>query len=178
MKLKEKGFVGTKEIFNINFIFDLDDKKIKLFKDELSKKISAIVKKNVEPVLVTSYDREYFLNYNKKLRATIDTNLSVKHINNKSSIPLNKEIMEIKYNIENDDYYRNTIIDTNFNFRFQKYSKICIRHTKIEKMVLFKSNYEKKIYYWCPFFQYSDNKSRYKFSNIVKKFQNNYIGYY
>ena len=31
--------------------------------------------------------------------------------------------MEIKYNIENDDYYRNTIIDTNFNFRFQKYSK-------------------------------------------------------
>ncbi len=120
---RKKGFVGTKEIFNINFIFDLEDKKINLFKGELSKKISAIVKKNVEPVLVTSYDREYFLNYNKKLRATIDTNLSVKHINNKSSIPLNNEIMEIKYNKENDDYYRNTIIDTNFNFRFQKYSK-------------------------------------------------------
>ncbi len=120
---RKKGFVGTKEIFNVNFIFDLEDKKIISFKNELSNKISAIVRKNVEPVLVTSYDREYFLNYNKKLRATIDTNLSIKHIKNNSSIPLNKEIMEIKYNKEYDDYYRNTIIDANFNFRFQKYSK-------------------------------------------------------
>ena len=60
--------------------------------------------------------------------------------------------MEIKYNIENDDYYRNTIIDTNFNFRFQKYSKYVSGILRLKKMVLFKSNYEKKIYYWCPFF--------------------------
>ena len=31
--------------------------------------------------------------------------------------------MEMKYSRENDDYFRNTIIDAGFNFRFQKYSK-------------------------------------------------------
>ena len=59
LKLKKKGFVGTKEIFNINFIFDLDDKKLNYLKANYQKKFP-IVKKNVEPVLVTSYDREYF----------------------------------------------------------------------------------------------------------------------
>ena len=66
--------------------------------------------------------------------------------------------MEIKYNIENDDYYRNTIIDTNFNFRFQKYSKYVSGILRL-KNGLFKSNYEKKFIIGVLFFQYSDNKA-------------------
>ena len=31
--------------------------------------------------------------------------------------------MEIKYEKQNDNYFRNIIVDSNFNFRFQKYSK-------------------------------------------------------
>ena len=36
---------------------------------------------------------------------------------------MGKEIMEIKYNINNDKDFRNTIVNKNFNFRFQKFSK-------------------------------------------------------
>ena len=34
---KKKGFVGTKNIFDIKFKFDLNDKKIDLFESEISK---------------------------------------------------------------------------------------------------------------------------------------------
>ena len=34
LKLKKKRFCRNQGNFNINFIFDLDDKKIKLFKSE------------------------------------------------------------------------------------------------------------------------------------------------
>ena len=132
---KKKGFVGTKNIFDIKFKFDLNDKKIDLFESEISKKISSILGINVKPILITSYDREYFLNHNKKLRATIDTNLTIKHIKNNFSIPLNKEIMEMKYSRENDDYFRNTIIDAGFNFRFQKYSKYVFGLIALKKIV-------------------------------------------
>jgi hypothetical protein len=38
-------------------------------------------------------------------------------------LPLRKEIMEIKYSIKDDEDFRNTIVNKNFNFRFQKFSK-------------------------------------------------------
>ncbi len=120
---KKNGFVGTKDIFRVDLKNDIEKKFFSFFEDDLSKKISSIVSKNVRPVLTTSYDREYFLNDNKKLRATIDTNLVIKNFKNNYKIDLGKEIMEIKYEKQNDNYFRNIIVDSNFNFRFQKYSK-------------------------------------------------------
>lgn len=120
---KKNGFVGTKDIFRVDLKTNMEKKFFSFFEDDLSKKISFIVSKNVRPVLITSYDREYYLNENKKLRATIDTNLVIKNFKNDYKINLGKEIMEIKYEKQNDNYFRNIIIDSNFNFRFQKYSK-------------------------------------------------------
>ena len=62
---------------------------------------------------------------NNKFRSTIDTNLNVKNIKTQNNIelPLRKEIMEIKYSIKDDEDFRNTIVNKNFNFRFQKFSK-------------------------------------------------------
>ena len=81
--------------------------------------------KNVFPVIQTSYLREYYLSKNNKFRSTIDTNLNVKNIKTQNNIelPLRKEIMEIKYSIKDDEDFRNTIVNKNFNFRFQKFSK-------------------------------------------------------
>ena len=54
------------------------------------------IKRQVFPVLITSYEREYYLSQNKKFRSTIDTNIKVISLKNYSiKLPLNKEIMEI-----------------------------------------------------------------------------------
>ena len=65
------------------------------------------------------------LSRNNKFRSTIDTNLSVKdfNIDNRFEIPIRKEIMEIKYSIKDDNDFRNIILNKNFNFRLQKFSK-------------------------------------------------------
>ena len=60
--------------------------------------------------------------------------------------------MEIKYNIENDDYYRNTIIDTNFNFRFQKYSKYVSGILRLKKNGLLNQTIKKKNLLLVSFF--------------------------
>ena len=135
LEIKEKnGFVGSKQNFRIsNF------KKKKLdFKDfQLNNEISNRVYFNVFPILIVSYEREYYLNYNKKFRATVDTNLNVISLNNKKiKLKINKEIMEIKYNLEFDDDYRNQIINKNFKFRNQKFSKYVVSLLNLKKNAL------------------------------------------
>ena len=122
---KKEGFIGTKEFYDLN----LKIKTIEIYKIinnfNFLKKISTIVGKNVFPILQTSYLREYYLSRNNKFSSTIDTNLYVKNIKSQNNfqVPMGKEIMEIKYNISNDKDFRNTIVNRNFNFRFQKFSK-------------------------------------------------------
>ena len=70
--------------------------------------------------MITSYNREYYINNNNKIRSTIDTNLEVIPINNISfKLPLFKEILEIKYNISFDDEYRRLISGKNLNLGFK-----------------------------------------------------------
>ena len=121
---KKKGFVGSKKQFNFGKYSCFSDiiKNIKNY--DIKNNISKIVKEQVYPILITSYNREYYINNNNKIRSTIDTNLEVIPINNISfKLPLFKEILEIKYNISFDDEYRRLISGKNFKFRFQKYSK-------------------------------------------------------
>ena len=90
-------------------------------------KVSNVIKRQIFPVLITSYDREYYLNINKKFRSTIDTNLKVMPISNLSlSVPIRKEILELKYDTKYDEEFRNRIINSNFKFRFQKFSKYVV----------------------------------------------------
>ena len=122
---KKEGFVGTKEFYDLNLKIKTSEIYKTINDYYFLKKISAIVGKNVFPILQTSYLREYYLSRNDKFRSTIDTSLHVKNIRyqNNFKVPMGKEIMEIKYNINNDEDFRNTIVNKNFNFRFQKFSK-------------------------------------------------------
>lgn len=131
---KKKGFVGTKTIYNLGKFKDIDNLLKMVKQSEFLNKLSVIIKQNVFPVLITSYTREYFIHYDKKFRSTIDTNLSVVSVlNNKIKIPINKEILELKYNLENDNDFRNSIINSNFKLRFQKFSKYSVGLINLKK---------------------------------------------
>ena len=131
---RKKGFVGTKLQFKLdkyNNIYELIEK---INKFDFQNKISNIIKRQVFPVLITSYDREYYLSQNKKFRSTIDTNLEVTSLKNYSiKLPINKEIMEIKYNTNYDKDFRNIIINNKFKFRFQKFSKYVVGLLSLKK---------------------------------------------
>ena len=132
---KKKGFIGTKTIYNLGKFNDVDSLS-KNGETEVSflNKLSVIIKQNVFPVLITSYTREYFIDHNKKFRSTIDTNLNVLSVlNNKIKLPINKEILELKYNLENDNDFRNSIINSNFKLRFQKFSKYSVGLINLKK---------------------------------------------
>ena len=105
-----------------------------VIKPHFLNKLSVIIKQNVFPVLITSYTREYFIDYNKKFRSTIDTNLNVLSVlNNKIKLPINKEILELKYDLENDNNFRNNIVNSNFKLRFQKFSKYSVGLLSLKK---------------------------------------------
>ena len=124
---KKKGFVGTKLQFNFGKYDSSEDIIEKAKKFEFQNKVSNVIKRQVFPVLVTSYDREYYLSYNKKFRSTIDTNLKVLSIKNFFlKLPISKEILEIKYDIKQDQDFRNAIINPKIRFRFQKFSKYVV----------------------------------------------------
>lgn len=124
---KKRGFVGTKKQLNFGTYESLSE-LLEICKNfHFQNKVSNVVKRQIFPVLITSYDREYFLNINKKFRSTIDTNLKVIPINNLClSVPINKEILELKYDTKYDEDFRNTVIDSDFKFRFQKFSKYVV----------------------------------------------------
>ncbi len=131
---RKKGFVGTKLQFNLGKFENFNDIVKSAKKFDFQNKISNIIKRQVFPILITSYDREYYLSHNKKFRSTIDTNLIVSSLQNYSmKLPLNKEILEIKYDTNHDEDFRNTITNNNFKFRFQKFSKYVVGLLNLEK---------------------------------------------
>jgi len=131
---KKKGFVGTKTIYNLGKFKDVDSLLKMVKQNNFLNKLSVIIKQNVFPVLITSYTREYFIDYNKEFRSTIDTNLNVLSVlNNKIKLPINKEILEIKYDLENDNNFRNNIVNSNFKLRFQKFSKYSVGLLSLKK---------------------------------------------
>lgn len=125
LEIKSKnGFVGTKKQFNFGKFKNLEDLSVNIKKYNFTNKISKIVQQQVFPILITSYNREYFLDENKILRSTIDTELKVIPMSNlKFELPIFKEILEIKYNTIYDNEYRRMISGPKFRFRFQKFSK-------------------------------------------------------
>ena len=79
---------------------------------------------NYQFILKTNYLRSYWISNDKKIRATIDTNLNTSPINNLSRrLELNETILELKFSPSNEKFFRNLFIQNDFNLRSKKYSK-------------------------------------------------------
>ena len=124
----KKGFISSKEIINLeiknNISFDFEGlNKIKNLIFEYKRS-----KTNLQPILSTHYSRMYFLSSNKKIRATLDTNLRSSllygYTNYDFKRNFNKIILELKYNQEFDEYVRKNI--KNISPRISRNSKYIV----------------------------------------------------
>ena len=79
---------------------------------------------NYQFVLKTNYLRSYWISNDKKIRATIDTNLNTSPIKNLNRrLELNETILEFKFSPSNEKFFRNLFFLNSFNLRSKKYSK-------------------------------------------------------
>lgn len=121
-KNKQNFFVKK----NINKISNLVSQNINI--DELKnfffRKNKDFNTFNYRFVLKTNYFRSYWISNDKKIRATIDSNLKVSPIDNLSrKLDLNETILEFKFSPSEEKSFRNFIFKNNLNFRTNKYSK-------------------------------------------------------
>lgn len=89
------------------------------------KKIDAMLNKkiNLKKTLLIRYQRNYYELPNKKLRVTIDKDLTIFKKYPSQFIKIDKNIVELKYDVKNSNYV-NSFIKNNFlNNRNQKFSK-------------------------------------------------------
>ena len=111
---------------NINKISNLVSQNINIddLKNFFFKKNKDFNTFNYRFVLKTNYYRSYWVSNDKKIRATIDTNLKVSPIDNLSrKLDLNETILEFKFSPSEEKNFRNFIFKNNFNLRTNKYSK-------------------------------------------------------
>ena len=131
---KKRGFVGNKLNYKIGKYKNIYELIKSINQFDFQEKISNIVNIQVFPILITSYDREYYLSKDKLFRSTIDTNLKVSSVKNIShKIPMFKDIMELKYDLTNDNNFRNKFISSNFKLRHQKFSKYVVGILNLKK---------------------------------------------
>ena len=132
----KKGFETRKESIKIKKLDNVTLHDLKFIKDELNYKLN--LKKTINPVLTTHYEREYFLSLNGKIRATVDYNLKSIFLNNLSQIDIVKNfknicILEFKYSTSSDKYVRKNLKD--ITLRLSKNSKFV--NSAIEKPKFF-----------------------------------------
>lgn len=121
-KNKQNFFVKK----NINKISNLVSQNINIddLKNFFFRKNKDFNTFNYKFVLKTNYFRSYWISNDKKIRATIDSNLKVSPIDNLSrKLDLNETILEFKFSPSEEKSFRNFIFKNNFNFRTNKYSK-------------------------------------------------------
>ena len=121
-KNKQNFFVKK----NINKISNLVSQNINIddLKNFFFRKNKDFNTFNYRFVLKTNYFRSYWISNDKKIRATIDSNLKVSPIDNLSrKLDLNETILEFKFSSSEEKSFRNFIFKNNFNFRTNKYSK-------------------------------------------------------
>ena len=95
--------------------------------NEFINKIFEITTLNLVQVLNVSYNRDYYIDTENKLRITFDEKI-VTHQNSngkffKNFVDLNNNVLEFKYTDENSEYVRDKMFNLNFNVRNQKFSK-------------------------------------------------------
>ena len=129
---------GNKKVkqgnFEIKETFDLKRKKTKLKINNFDTDISNILdkyKKNYQPILKISYDREYYYSNLLRLDITYDTNISYERIN-KNYMKMSKfketsNILEIKTAVSYDPNFFLSILGN----KIVKNSKYCVAINKL-----------------------------------------------
>ena len=129
---------GNKKVkqgnFEIKETFDLKRKKTKLKIDNFGTDISNILdkyKKNYQPILKISYDREYYYSNLLRLDITYDANISYERIN-KNYMKMSKfketsNILEIKTAVSYDPNFFLSILGN----KIVKNSKYCVAINKL-----------------------------------------------
>jgi len=118
----KKNFLVSKQVQKINFLFEKDNFKKSL--DEYYKNDKYFNDTNYQIVLKTNYSRSYWLSNDKKIRATIDTNLSTSpFIDLNKVIKIPEIILEFKYLPKHEDYFRNFYKTIESGLRAVKFSK-------------------------------------------------------
>ena len=119
----KQNFVVKK---NIDLVEDVQSKDnlIESLKDYFFIKNKKYKEFNYKFILKTNYLRSYWISENKKIRATIDTNINTSPVNDLSrKLNLSETILEFKFSPSNETFFRNFFYKKNFNLRSKKYSK-------------------------------------------------------
>ena len=125
IEIKSKnGFETKKEIIEIKELNNIQPLNLDMINEKLNAKLN--LKKLVLPILTTNYDRQYFVSFDGKIRATVDYNLKSNFLKNLSQINIIKNfkkicILELKYSTSLDKYVRQNLKD--ISLRLTKNSK-------------------------------------------------------
>ena len=121
---KKINFVTKKKVQKIG-VFKNFENLISFVNNNEFKKINAILNKkiNLKKTLLIRYQRNYYELPNKKLRVTVDKDLTIFQKYPSQFIKIDKTIVELKYDVKNSNFV-NLFIKNNFlNNRNQKFSK-------------------------------------------------------
>ena len=125
MKKKKKiNFVTNKKVQKIG-VFKNFENLMSFVNNNEFKKINTILNKkiNLKKTLLIRYQRNYYELPNKKLRVTVDKDLTIFQKYPTQFIKIDKTIVELKYDVKNSNFV-NLFIKNNFlNNRNQKFSK-------------------------------------------------------
>lgn len=120
----KKNFLVSKKINKINYLFNEENFSENLNDFFSSDKDLNSKDYNLQIVLKTNYKRSYWLSDNKKIRATIDTDLNTSPYGRLNRIfKLPEIILEFKYLPEYEDYFRYFFKRFGSGLRVVKYSK-------------------------------------------------------
>ena len=136
LEIKNKnGFLGWKDTIKLKNIYNIEENIRNYSNSQLENNLKKILKKNMFPIIKTKYLREYYEYGHGNIRATIDTQVEFFSIKKNFKINFDKEIMEFKYPVSNDQLFRECIIPKN-NFRFQKFSKYVVGVSLLSRNLL------------------------------------------
>ena len=133
LEIKTKlGGVGTKEIFDLNMdqLFNDNFALNQLYKLNLVNRKILYFLVALEPKVIVTYQRKYFLSSCKRFRFTLDShigfkkfnfNSSFKDLNEESFYSFSKKILELKYDLKNESFAKQ--IFKNLPSRISSFSK-------------------------------------------------------
>ena len=120
---KKINLMTVKKVKSLGIFRDTFELK-KFIRENLSlEKLILNKQLNLNEILTVSYNREYYQDFSKKLRVTIDKNIKIFKDIELKPIELEKNIIEIKYHPKHSKFCNNFILKNNLKNRNQKYSK-------------------------------------------------------
>lgn len=124
--LEEKKKINLMTVKNVKSLGIFRDtfELRKFIRENLSnEKLISNKQLNLNEILTVSYNREYYQDFSKKLRVTIDKNIKIFKDIDLKPIEIEKHIIEIKYQPKHFKFCNNFVLKNNLNNRNQKYSK-------------------------------------------------------